>query len=77
MLLQVTRTDDVIQFRVAAVSDKFDMSLCNDDRLVLDKWIVVDRANLGRRPQICPLKGGFNVGLYDKVRRYKLTAFFN
>ena len=67
MLCVGVRSADVLQIRSSPVSDRMNLSLCTEDRLTLDKWLIVDRAHVGRDPQACPLQGGYVLGMFDKV----------
>lgn len=63
------RSSDVFQIRLSPPSDAMKTGLlCSEDILQLDKWVVVDKTRLGREKHIpCPLKGGFNILVFDKV----------
>lgn len=63
------RSLDVFQIRSSPLSDSMDTSsLCSEDVLQLDKWVIVDKTRIGREKHVpCPLKGGFNILVFDKV----------
>jgi hypothetical protein len=60
---------DVFQISSANLSRSRDQDLCLDVNMVLDKWLVLDKASLGRSQQPCPIHGGFHMKVFDKRRR--------
>jgi len=63
----VRRSPDVVQLRAAAVSGRMDRAICQDAALIVDRWLIFDRSQLGRHRVPCPLHGGYSVHLFDKV----------
>ncbi len=62
------RGQHVVQFKTSLVSDDMDQTLCNDEQLHLDDWLVVDRGKVVMDQDACSLQGGFSLRIFDKVR---------
>ena len=63
------RSDDVMQLSTSSVERIRRESLCDDNKLVLDEWPWVNWVNLYSSYQTCPITGGYQMKLYDKVRK--------
>jgi len=66
----VHRSPDVVQIREAPVGDRQNRSLCRDQSLRLNRWLMIDRNGLGGRHGggvTCTLSGGFSMHIFDKV----------
>ena len=63
----VKRTHNVVQLKVANISERMDRSLCDDSNMRLEEWILIDRSHITEDRQMCPLQGGFSIVIYDRV----------
>jgi len=75
----VRRSAAVVQLRISTTTSKhYNQTLCDDARLRLEKWLIVDMATLFRRhsapdetgsSERCPLVGGFSVRVFETGSR--------
>lgn len=71
----VGRSNSVLQIKqtvnkagTSGLSDSIDPALCEDTRLVLDDWLLVDRRHVLSDQGLCSLEGGFSIRIYDRSR---------
>ena len=66
----VRRSNNVVQLRVTPPTDEEDADfLCDDGRMQLDEWLIIDRKYVAADLHRCALEGGFSIRIYDKIRR--------
>ena len=66
----VQRSNNVIQIRVAPPSDAMNANfLCDDNRMQLDDWLIIDRNHVAQDLHLCALEGGFSIRIFDKLHR--------
>lgn len=72
------RSTNVVQMRCSAPSDRLNVTLCLDEALVLDPWVLVNQGGPGghqsRLP--CSLRGGFTVRIYDRGTKLRVCDGF-
>ena len=63
----IQRSPVVIQLRKAEISEKMQRSLCDDDSLLLDDWILVDYSQLMNQRETCSFRGGYSIHIYNRL----------
>lgn len=61
------RSKSILQFRQSAGQSTKSPSLCNENNLVLDPWIVISYTNLMSDFAPCPLNAGYNMKIVDRA----------
>jgi len=73
----VRRSASVVQLRISATTNHYNRTLCDDTRLRLENWLIVDMATVFRHSTSsdventvpCPLAGGFSVRVFQTASR--------
>lgn len=64
----VRRSNNVIQLRAAPLSDIMNANfLCDDNKMELDDWLIIDREHVATDHHQCALEGGFSMMIYDSL----------
>ncbi len=62
----VQRSETVFQIKEGELSDRMGRTLCSDNNLKLDGWVIMDMKNVMEGRVDCALVGGFSIQVYDK-----------
>jgi len=58
-----------MQIRESPLVTTLNRSLCEDESMSWNHWLLIDRSRFFTAYQPCPLDGGFNLRMFDGVRR--------
>ena len=62
----VLRSDNVLQIKEAPVGKSMNRKICNDNKLVLNPWLIMDMNHVTDDTKAIPLQGGFSMLIFDK-----------
>ena len=60
------RGTGLVQLKVAPVNKRMDRSLCDDEQLLLDDWILLDMSRITESKETCALRGGYEMTIFDR-----------
>ena len=55
----------LVQLRVAPLNKRMDRSLCDEQHLRLDDWVLIDATRIQDSRETCALHGGYEMTLFD------------
>ncbi|ELT90078.1 hypothetical protein CAPTEDRAFT_218723 [Capitella teleta] len=73
----IHRSSDVVQIRESRKLVFNNPKLCSDESLEMSPWIVVNKAQFFSSKVKCPLTGGFNMKVFDKLKNEDICSGYS
>ncbi|ELU13283.1 hypothetical protein CAPTEDRAFT_229145 [Capitella teleta] len=72
----VRHSDDVVQILESELVSYTSPKLCSDNRMRINPWMIINRANFFSASVPCPLQGGFSTKIFDKMRNLDVCSAY-
>ena len=70
------RSDHVVEIKESKLQDVMEESLCDQERLILNEWPLLNRKMLQQHVETPPLLGGYSLMVFDKSTQTELCPAY-